>query len=71
MLVQSVTTVCDSVDDPRIHEERLNKALGDLERTGRKILKIDTLVASQTRSGPVLTSFIVFMEGAPAPGTQG
>jgi len=63
MQVQSVTTVFDSIDDPRTHEERLNQALADLIGAGRKILKIDTLVAPETRSGPVLTSFIVYVEG--------
>lgn len=64
MKVQSITTVFDSLDDPRTHEDRLNKALADLEGSGRKILKIDTLIAPQTRNGTVLTSLIVFMEGA-------
>ncbi len=64
MKVQSIATVFDSIDDPRTHEDRLNKALADLEGSGRKILKIDTLVAPQTQSGPVLASMIVYMEGA-------
>jgi hypothetical protein len=64
MKVQSVTTVFDSVEDPRMHEDRLNKALADLEGSGRKILKIDTLVAPQTQNGTVLASMIVYMEGA-------
>ena len=64
MLVQSVTTVFDSLDDPRTHEERLNKAIGELEGAGRKILKIDTLIAPETRNGPVMTSFIVYGETA-------
>jgi hypothetical protein len=64
MKVQSVSTVFDCLDDPRIHEDRLNKILADLEGAGRKILKIDTLIAPQTRNGPVLASLIVYMEGA-------
>jgi hypothetical protein len=64
MKVQSIATVFDSIDDPRTHEDRLNKALADLEGSGRKILKIDTLVAPQTKNGPVLASMIVYMEGA-------
>jgi len=60
MQVESVTTVFDSIDDPRTHEDRLNKALTDLEGAGRKILKIDTVIAPNTRNGQTLVSFIVF-----------
>ena len=64
MQVKSVTTVCDSIDDPRTHEERLNQTLSEMLGSGQKILKIDTLVAPETRNGPILTSFIVYGETA-------
>ena len=62
MKVKSVTTVCDSMDDPRTHEDRLNTTLAEMQGAGQKILKIDTLVAPETRNGPVLTSFIIYSE---------
>ena len=62
MQVKSVTTVCDSIDDPRTHEDRLNQTLNEMLGAGQKILKIDTLVAPDTRNGPILASFIVYGE---------
>lgn len=64
MQVKSVTTVCDSIDDPRSHEDRLNQALSELLGAGQKILKIDTLVVPETRNGPALVSFIVVSNSA-------